>query len=81
MRALPTSRFNRDFRAAPAGVQKAFTKQLAYLLRNLRHLSLRAKKYAEARNIWQARVTGSWRFYFRIEGDTYVLDTIMSHSK
>ena len=81
MLALPTNRFNRDFRAAPAEVQKAFTKQLAYLLRDLRHPSLRAKKYDEARDIWQARVTGAWRFYFRIEGDTYVLDTIISHPK
>ncbi len=38
-------------------------------------------KYNEACDIWQARVTGSWRFYFRVEGDTYVLDTIMAHPK
>jgi len=81
MRALPTSRFNRDFRAAPPEVQKAFNKQLSHLLRDLRHPSLRAKKYDAARDIWQARVTGSWRFYFRIEGDTYVLDTNMAHPK
>jgi hypothetical protein len=51
------------------------------MLRDVRHPSLRAKKYNEQRGIWQARVTGSWRFYFRIEGDTYILDTIIAHPK
>jgi hypothetical protein len=81
MRALSTHRFRQRFNAAPREVQKAFTKQLAYLLRDLRHPSLRAKKYDEARDIWQARVAGSWRFYFRIEGDVYVLETIKPHPK
>lgn len=30
---------------------------------------------------WQARVTGSWRFYFRIEDDAYQALTIHSHPK
>lgn len=46
------------------------------LVENLRHPSLRAKKYDQARDIWQARVTGSWRLYFRIEDDTYEVLTI-----
>jgi len=79
--ARRTKRFDRDFSAAPAVIQRAFEKQLAHLLRDLRHPSLRAKKYDEARNIWQGRVTGDWRFYFTIEGDTYLLFTIRSHPK
>lgn len=81
MRALPTHRFQQRFKTAPPEVQRAFTKQLAYLLRDLRHPSLHAKKYDQPRDIWQARVTGSWRFYFRIEGDAYVLETIRPHAK
>lgn len=81
MRALATDRFRQRFQAAPPEIQKAFTKQLAHLLRDLRHPSLRAKKYDETRGLWQARVTGSWRFYFTIEGDTYVLHTIRPHPK
>jgi hypothetical protein len=81
MRALPTHRFQQRFNAAPPHLQKAFTKQLAYLLHDRQHPSLRAKKYDEARGLWQARVTGSWRFYFRIQGDIYVLDTIRPHPK
>lgn len=77
--ARRTDRFDKDLRAAPARVRKDFEKQLGFLLRDLRHHSLRAKKYDEARDIWQARVNRDWRFYFQIEGDTYVLLTIISH--
>jgi len=81
MRVVATRRFQDRFRAAPPEIQRAFQKRLGYLLRDLRHPSLRAKKYDDARGIWQARVTGSWRFYFRIESDTYILDTIRPHPK
>lgn len=81
MRALLSDRFSKDFIEAPPEVQKVFGKQLANLLRNLCHPGLHAKKYDEKRGIWQARVDGSWRFYFRIEGDLYILESIRSHPK
>jgi hypothetical protein len=62
-------------------VQLAFDKQSLLLLQNLRHPSLHAKKYNEAEDLWQARVTASWRFYFKIEGDTYRLEEIKAHPK
>jgi mRNA interferase RelE/StbE len=66
---------------APLSVRKAFRKQLAYLAENLHHPSLRAKKYDEARDLWQARVTKDWRFYFKIVDDTYRLEDITKHPK
>jgi hypothetical protein len=42
---------------------------------------LRAKKYDQANDRWQARVTLDWRFYFAIEGDTYVILDIIPHPK
>ena len=81
MRVLFSDQFTRVFREAPDRVQREFGKQLGYLLRNLRHPSLRAKKYDEAKDIWQARVDGGWRFYFRIEGDLYHLLDITPHPK
>jgi mRNA interferase RelE/StbE len=51
------------------------------LLQNLHHPSLRAKKYDEARGLWQARVNYAWRFYFTIEGDVYLMEEIQRHPK
>ena len=66
---------------APASVQKAFEKQLRFLLRNLHHPSLRAKKYDESQDLWQARVNRDWRFYFTITDDTYRIEKIIPHPK
>ena len=66
---------------APRSVQKVFDKQVALLAENLRHPSLRAKKYDEANDVWQARVTNGWRFYFQIEGGTYTILSVTSHPK
>ena len=79
--ARRTNRFDRDLAGAPPLIQRAFEKQLTLLLENLRHPSLHAKKYDGAQDIWQARVTLSWRFYFTIDGDTYTLRTIRAHPK
>lgn len=70
-----------DLEKAPQKIRRAFFKQTALLADNLRHPSLRAKKYDEFRDVWQARVTGSWRFYFRIEGESYYIISVQKHPK
>jgi len=72
MNLLYTARFRRNYARAPLTIRRAFDRRVAFLVENLLHSSLHAKKYDEAQDIWQARVNGGWRFYFRIEGDTYV---------
>jgi len=81
MQALITEKFAGQLASAPPEVQRAFARQLPHLLRDLRHPGLHAKKYDEARDLWQARATRDWRFYFRIEAETYILETILSHPK
>ena len=81
MKLYFTERFRQNYASAPPEVQRAFDKQAALLAKNLRHPSLRAKKYDEAQGIWQARVTKGWRFYFVIEGDSYILRNIIPHPK
>jgi len=81
MRLFYTERFRKSYVEAPVEIQKRCDKQLALLTENLRHPSLRAKKYDEARDIWQGRVNAGWRFYFTIEGDTYYLLDIIPHPK
>ncbi|HEY4476414.1 MAG TPA: hypothetical protein VJB69_00270 [Candidatus Paceibacterota bacterium] len=46
----------------------------------MRYPSLRAKKYDEGSDIWQARVDDHYRFYFQIKGDTYIIVNILPHT-
>ena len=73
--------FQRSYKKAPIDVQQAFDKQSLLLLTNLRHPSIRAKKYDEGQDLWRDRVTDSWRFYFKIVGETYRMEEIKVHPK
>lgn len=75
-----TPQFERAFKKFPKQIKTAFEKQLRFLISNIRHPSLRAKKYDEARGVWQARVTDNVRFYFQILGDRYRILDIEKHS-
>ena len=66
---------------APASVRKAFFKQTKLLEQNLRLPSLRAKKYDEANDLWQARVNRDWRFYFLIVDVTCRILKLIPHPK
>lgn len=81
MKIVFSERFLDALEYAPPVVRNALYKQLVLLKSNLRHPSLRAKKYDEARGIWQARVNRDWRFYFTIEGDAYHFQGITPHPK
>ena len=56
MKIAYSERFLRSLREAPPEVQNAFLKQSALLVENIRHPSLRAKKYDQSLGLWQARV-------------------------
>lgn len=79
MRVLTTNRSDRDYARLPAMVRKIVDKQFILLVKDLHYPSLRAKKYDASRDIWQARVTRGYRFYFRILGDTYEILAIIKH--
>lgn len=81
MKWVHTGRSKRAYQRAPQRIQQAFDKQVRLLAENLQHPSLRAKKYNEAQDIWQARVTHDWRFYFSIAGQIYVILDIIPHPK
>ena len=81
MKVVLTDRAVEALKDAPTAVQRAFDKQLRLLETNLLHPSLRAKKFSESEDIWQARVTKGWRFYFKIESDTYIIVRIIPHPK
>ncbi len=76
-----TAKADKDYASLPAVIRKAFGKQLRFLLADRAHPSLHAKKYSEALDVWQARVTRDWRFYFKIDREEYVIPSIIPHPK
>ena len=79
MRYSRTPQFERAFKKFTKQIKTVFEKQLRFLVSDIRHPSLRAKKYDETRGIWQARVTNSVRFYFQIIDDKYRVLDIEKH--
>ena len=78
MRYILTKKFQKQYAKAPEVVKKAFDKCLKLFLENSHHPSLDAKQYKDTN---QARVTLSWRFYYDVEEDCYVITTITKHPK
>lgn len=70
-----------DYQALPANIKERAKKQLDLLSQNLRHPSLKAKKYDESQDLWQGRINKSYRFYFQIVGDTYIIIALIEHPK
>ena len=76
-----TDHSEEHYHNAPTSIQKAFDKQARLLSGDIRHPSLHAKKYDEVTGLWQARITQSWRFYFVINSDEYIIVAIRNHPK
>ena len=79
MRLEYVPHFQRGFVKLPKGIQSKFEKQVVHLLSDIRYPSLRAKKYDEDEDVWQARVDDHYRFYFQIKGDCYMFLRIEGH--
>lgn len=79
MKLLFTKTFVRDYRKLPSDIQETVDKQLALLLSNQRHPSLSIKKMNDPRNIWEGRITASYRFTFQIKNDIYILRKVGTH--
>jgi len=71
--------FQKALNKFPKSVKVKFRKQITYLINDIRHPSLHAKRYEGAEKVWQCRVDKSIRFYFVIEKDAYILLDIRHH--
>ena len=76
-----SDRSKADYQNLQPVIRRAFDKQVRLLAANLNHPSLRAKKYDESHDLWQARITKGWRCFFKIAGDTYIIARIIPHPK
>jgi mRNA-degrading endonuclease RelE of RelBE toxin-antitoxin system len=74
-----TKTFIRDYQRLPQPIQKAADKQLELMLSDPQHPSLGIKKMRDPRQIWEGRITKSYRFTFQFEGDVYILRRIGTH--
>lgn len=80
MHTRPLPKFDDAYYRLPESIRKKVDRQLHYLLQDLTHPSLHAKKYHETDGIWQARIDRRYRFYFKIENDAYILLSIKRHT-
>ncbi len=71
----------RQYKNLSSSLQKKVDKQFEYLLSDLRHPSLHAKKYQGQADLWQARIDKDWRFYFFIIEPEYIIVSIIKHPK
>ncbi len=71
--------FKKDFEKLPLEIQRRVEKQLRLFIQNPKHNSLHIKKMWSPNNIWEGRITQSYRFTYQIEGDTYVLRRVGTH--
>ena len=81
MRLVLSPQAAKQYQELDRKLQALVDKQFKLLLDNLRHPSLKAKKYDEARDIWQGRVNRDYRFFFRIRGNVYDILAITKHPK
>jgi mRNA-degrading endonuclease RelE of RelBE toxin-antitoxin system len=79
MRLVVTDRAREDYRRLSQTVQKRVSKQFTMLFKDKRYPSLHAKKYEGASQVFQARIDRTYRFYFEIDGDAYVVLSIIKH--
>jgi len=71
----------KQFETLPKTVQAKAEKQFMYLATDIRHPSLKTKKYKGYDDVWQARIDRTWRFYFHIVEPHYLIISIITHPK
>ena len=79
MKLLFTRTFIKHYRKLPKRIQGATDQQLEHLLSNPEHPSLNIKKMNDPREIWEGRVTESYRFTFQIQEDIFILRKVGAH--
>jgi mRNA-degrading endonuclease RelE of RelBE toxin-antitoxin system len=74
-----TAKFKKQYKKLPQQIKKTAKKQLSYLLSNPEHPSLNIKKMQDPREIWEGRISRSYRFTFQKTEDNYILRAIGTH--
>ena len=72
-----TKRFVRDYADLPEELKERTKKALHSLLKDPRYPSLQIKKMEGSQNIWELRVSDSYRITFQISEDILILRRIV----
>ena len=79
MQLLWTNRFTRDFKRLPRPIQDKLPIVLDRFVHNARHPSLHTKKMEGAGDIWELRVTDSYRITFQWVREGALLRRVGTH--
>lgn len=71
--------FKEQYEKLPFPIQKRTDEKLKLLLSGPYHPSLQVKKMKGFQEIWEGRISRSYRFTFQIKGDSYILRKIGKH--
>lgn len=75
-----SKRAEKGYKKLPRKLQLKADRQLAYLINNYRHPSLRARKMGGS-NIFEARIDMHYRFTFQIEEEEIHILTLGPHDE
>src|SRR5574340_296850 len=73
MKFFYSNDFQKCYNLLPEDIRDKVNEKLALFLTNSRLPSLRIKKMKGFEDIWEGRITKSYRFTFQIKGDVYIL--------
>ena len=79
MKIQTTKPFDRDYNELIKEIKERANKQFNLLMKDPRHPSLRLKKIKGHPDIWEGRITDSYRFTLQITGETYILRRVGTH--
>ncbi len=76
-----SKKFTKQYSKLPLSIRNKFDRQIKYLLQDLRHPSIHAKKKQGAEDIWEGRVDRFYRFTFIISGEVITLRAVGPHDE
>lgn len=79
MQIIQSSQFQKRYKKLPQKIKDKTKKQLRLLLSNPQHPSLNLKKMKDPRDIWEIRITYSYRLTFQQFEEAFYLRNVGSH--
>ncbi|MGM0654237.1 MAG: type II toxin-antitoxin system RelE/ParE family toxin [Thermodesulfobacteriota bacterium] len=79
MRIIKSAQFQKKYKNLPQSIKDKTKKQLRLLLSDPQHPSLYFKKMKDPREIWEVRISYSYRLTLQILEDGYYLRTVGTH--